>query len=94
MSIINLIKKTGMKQSIQLESVVRENQIGQNDTEAVSVSQDLGQDADRVDEKPKMTINNPPRNKYRVAALCVYVFSCGYTDAAPGALFAIHREVL
>lgn len=86
MSIISLIKKTGMKQSIQLESVVRENQIGQNDTEAVTVSQDLGQDADRVDEKPKMTINNPPRNKYRVAALCVYVFSCGYTDAAPGAL--------
>ncbi|KAK7684163.1 hypothetical protein QCA50_012808 [Cerrena zonata] len=84
MSIISLIKKTGMKQSIQLESAVRGNETGQNDTEAVSDSQDLGQD--QVDDKPKMTINNPPRNKYRVAALCVYVFACGYTDAAPGAL--------
>lgn len=34
----------------------------------------------------KMLVNNPPRNKYRVAAICYWTFTLGYSDAIVGAL--------
>lgn len=33
-----------------------------------------------------MTLHNPPRNKYRVMAICSWLVACGFADAAPGAL--------
>lgn len=35
---------------------------------------------------PKMTIHNPPRNLMRTISFCIWTFSCGYSDSAPGAL--------
>lgn len=39
-----------------------------------------------LDDMNVMTIHNPEKNIYRVISLCIWTFSCGYTDAAPGAL--------
>lgn len=51
---------------------------------AAPSDQDL---ADAVEqEKEIMTIHNPPKNLWRVIAVCLWVASAGFSDAAPGAL--------
>lgn len=37
-------------------------------------------------EKPLMTANFPPRNKWRIISICLWSVAGGFSDAAPGAL--------
>lgn len=39
-----------------------------------------------LNEAPKMTSSNPPRNRLRIVVVCAWTFCLGYTDSAPGAL--------
>lgn len=39
-----------------------------------------------------MTSSFPPRNKWRIASVCIWALSCGISDAAPGALLPTIEE--
>lgn len=46
----------------------------------------LAQISQQKSQRKIMTLSYPPKNKYRIISACMYALSCGFSDAAPGAL--------
>lgn len=67
--------------------LIDNNHARSNSADLVGSDNDLERNLSNVTAPvEKMTIHNPPRNIYRTISFCIWTFSCGYSDSAPGAL--------